>query len=35
LLSGQKVIPVSLDELSFHFDFPDLELALSHCLGKY
>ncbi|QXD22453.1 TIGR01777 family oxidoreductase [Opitutia bacterium ISCC 51] len=35
LLTGQKAIPERLEEIGFKFDFPELDLALRHCLGKY
>jgi NAD dependent epimerase/dehydratase family enzyme len=35
LLTGQKAIPARLEEIGFKFDFPDLDLALRHCLGRY
>lgn len=36
LLASQNVVPERLlEEQAFHFNFPELELALSHCLGTY
>jgi len=35
LLTGQKVVPERLEDSGFQFDFPTLNLALRHCLGRY
>lgn len=35
LLASQNVKPVALKSYGFRFYFPDLNLALEHCLGKY
>lgn len=34
LLSSQHTLPGKLSEYGFEFNFPDLEFALRHCLGK-
>ncbi|MDA0346550.1 MAG: TIGR01777 family oxidoreductase [Verrucomicrobia bacterium] len=35
LLASQNIAPNRLNESDFNFNFPDLELAVSHCLGTY
>ena len=35
LLANQCVLPSRLIDSGFRFDFPDLDLALTHCLGRY
>ena len=35
LLASQNVSPERLIDSDFNFNFPDLELAVSHCLGTY
>lgn len=35
LLASQKVDPSVMKAFDFKFNFPDLDLAFEHCLGKY
>ena len=35
LLASQNVEPSAIKAFDFKFNFPDLDLALDHCLGKY
>ena len=34
ILSGQRVLPRKLESAGFEFDYPDLESALRHVLGR-
>ena len=35
ILASQNIVPKRLNESGFNFNFQDLELAVSHCLGTY
>ncbi len=34
LLEGQRAVPERLQKAGFEFDYPDLEQALRHLLGR-